>query len=264
MGETSAALRALVVDDEPLGRERMRAGLGRMAGLEVIGECEDGLAAVSAIRELRPELVLLDVQMPGLDGFGVVEAVGAGRMPAVVFVTAYDQYAVQAFEVHALDYVLKPFDPARFEAAVRRAADLVRLRRVDEAGRRLAALVRELPAPPELEPPGGGCATRVLVRQGEGFGFVQTEDIDWLEAAGNYVRLHAGTRSWLIRSTLAAVAEALDPARFVRIHRSTIVNLDRVREIQPWVGGDYLAILTDGRRLRVSRTHRDALLRPFA
>ena len=251
-----------MVDDEPLARERMRTGLGRIPDVAVIGECADGIEAVTAIREQRPELVLLDIQMPGLDGFGVVEAIGVARMPAVVFVTAYDRYALQAFEVHALDYVLKPFDPTRFEAAVRHAIEQVRMRRVDEAGHRLAALLRELP--PGLEPAAGPYATRILVRQGEGFGFVETARVDWLEAAGNYVRVHAEGRSWLIRATLAAVTASLDPARFVRIHRSTIVNVDRVREVQPWVGGDYVAILNDGRQLRVSRTHREALLRPFA
>jgi two-component system LytT family response regulator len=138
----------------------------------------------------------------------------------------------------------------------------VRMRRVGEAGLRLAAMMRELP--PRLEPTGGRYATRILVREGEGFGFVETSRVEWLEAAGNYVRLHSGERSWLIRATLGAVQESLDPARFVRIHRSTIVNADRVREIQPWVGGDYIAILKDGRKLRVSRTHREGLLRPIA
>ena len=255
-------LRTLVVDDEPLARERMRTGLARIADVEVVGECADGIEATAAIRELDPELVLLDIQMPGLDGFGVVEAVGVERMPAVVFVTAYDRYALQAFEVHALDYVLKPFDPARFEAAVRHAVEQARLRRADLAGQRLAALLRDLP--PALESVAGAYATRILVRQGEGFGFVETARVDWLEAAGNYVRVHADGRSWLIRATLGSVMTSLDPGRFVRIHRSTIVNVDRVREVQPWVGGDYIAILTDGRQLRVSRTHRDELLRPFA
>jgi two-component system LytT family response regulator len=255
-------VRVLLVDDEPLARERMRTALARIPGIEVAGESADGLEAVAAILERRPDLVLLDIQMPGLDGFGVVERVGAERMPAVVFVTAFDRYAVQAFEVHALDYVMKPFDPTRFDAAVRRGMEQVRLRRMGQASRQLTSLMRELP--PGLEPPASRYATRILVREGEGFGFVETGRLDWLEAAGNYVRLHAAERSWLIRATLAAVQESLDPARFVRIHRSTIVNVERIREIQPWVGGDYVAILKDGRKLRVSRTHREDLLRPIA
>jgi two-component system, LytTR family, response regulator len=262
MSDPIPAIRVLVVDDEPLARERMRTALGRIREVEIEAECADGLEAAAAIVERRPDLVLLDIQMPGLDGFGVVERVGVEQMPAVVFVTAFDRYALRAFEVHALDYVLKPFDPARFDAAIQRAMEQVRMRRVGEAGLRLAAMMRELP--PRLEPTGGRYATRILVREGEGFGFVETSRVEWLEAAGNYVRLHSGERSWLIRATLGAVQESLDPARFVRIHRSTIVNADRIREIQPWVGGDYIAILKDGRKLRVSRTHREGLLRPIA
>jgi two-component system LytT family response regulator len=255
-------VRVLLVDDEPLARERMRSALARIPGTDAAGECADGLDAVKAIRERRPDLVLLDIQMPGLDGFGVVEALGAERMPAVVFVTAYDTYALHAFEVHALDYVLKPFEPGRFDAAVRRGIEQVRCRRVGEMGRRLSALLRELP--PGLDPAAARHATRILVREGEGFGFVETGRVDWLESAGNYVRIHGGGRHWLVRATLGAMQETLDPARFVRIHRSTIVNVERIREIQPWVAGDYVAILRDGTKLRVSRTHREELLRPMA
>jgi two-component system, LytTR family, response regulator len=262
MSDPAPAVRILLVDDEPLARERMRTALSRIQAVEIAGECADGLEALAAIAKREPDLVLLDIQMPGLDGFGVIERVGVERMPTVVFVTAFDSYAVRAFEVHALDYVMKPFDPARFDAAVRRGMEQVRLRRMGEAGQRLAALMRELP--PGLEPAHGRYATRILVREGGGFGFVETDRVDWLEAAGNYVRLHAAERRWLIRATLGAVHESLDPARFVRIHRSTIVNVGRIREVQPWVGGDYIAILKDGRRLRVSRTHREALLRPLA
>ncbi len=262
MSDPAHPIRVLLVDDEPLARERMRTALGRMPEVEIEGECADGLEAAAAIVDRRPDLVLLDIQMPGLDGFGVVERVGAERMPAVVFVTAFDRYALQAFEVHALDYVLKPFDPVRFEDAVRRGVEQVRMRRAGGTSRPLAAMMRELP--PGLEPSGGQYASRILVREGEGFGFVETSRVDWLAAAGNYVRLHAGERSWLIRATLGALQEALDPARFVRIHRSTIVNVERIREIQPWVGGDYIAILRDGRQLRVSRTHREDLLRPIS
>ena len=262
MSEPTSAVRILLVDDEPLARERMRTALGRLPEIEIAGECADGLEAVAAIERQEADLVLLDIQMPGLDGFGVVEQVGAARMPAVVFVTAYDRFALRAFEVHALDYVLKPFEPARFEAAVLRGIEQVRTRQAGETGRRLASLLRELP--PGLEASADRFASRILVREGEGFGFVEIGRVDWLEAAGNYVRLHAGERRWLIRATLGSVQASLDPARFVRIHRSTIVNVDRIREIQPWVGGDYIAILRDGRQLRVSRTHREELLRPIA
>lgn len=264
MSEPLTPVTVLLVDDEPLARERMRTGLAGLPEVEIVGECADGIEAVAAISRDEADLVLLDIQMPGLDGFGVVEQVGAARMPAVVFVTAYDSYALRAFEVHALDYVLKPFEPARFEAAVRRGIEQVGMRRAGELERRLASLLRELPPEPGLRACGDRYASRILVREGEGFGFVETERLDWLEATGNYVRLYVGQRSWLIRATLGSVQASLDPSRFVRIHRSTIVNLERIREIQPWVGGDYIAILKDGRQLRVSRTYRAEILRPIA
>jgi two-component system LytT family response regulator len=243
----------------------MRMALARMSEVEIVAEGGDGVEAVALIRECRPDLVLLDIQMPGLDGFGVVRTLGARAMPPVVFVTAYDQFALKAFEAHALDYVLKPFDRGRLEEAVARVIELIRMRRAGEVHARVVALLADLPAPPRTAPNGPPtCATRVLVREGEGLGFVATERVDWLEAAGNYVRLHVGTKSHLVRTTLSGILTSLDPSRFVRIHRSLVVNLDRIQEIQPWVGGDYLAILKDGRRLRVSRSFRDDLLKPLA
>lgn len=278
--EGAGPIRALIVDDEPLARDCVRLALEGLEGVEIVGECGDGEGAVAAIRDTAPDLVLLDVQMPGLDGFGVVERIGPQAMPAVVFVTAYDEHAVRAFEVHALDYVMKPFDDERLAEAVRHAIRQIRLRAAGELGRRLAAVLLDLPAPFGPETTDGdpdasgdrdaddardrGYATRVMVRDRDRFRFVETESIDWLEAAGNYVRLHTGDRSHLIRATLTGTLERLDPARFVRIHRSTAVNVERIREVQPWVGSDYVAILQDGRQLRVSRTYRDELLRPLS
>jgi len=257
--------RVVIVDDEPPARARMRTALARMAEVEVVAECGDGVEAVAVIGERRPDVVLLDVQMPGLDGFGVVDRLDPAALPVVVFVTAYDQFALRAFEVHALDYVLKPFDRRRLLDAVERAVAQVRMRRVGEATARLSALLAELPSHrPAGGPAAGPYAARILVPEGEGVGFVECDRVDWFEAAGNYVRLHVGTRTHLIRNTLSGLAAALDPARFVRIHRSTVVNLDRVREIQPWVGGDHLAILKDGRQLRVSRHYRTDLLKPLS
>jgi two-component system LytT family response regulator len=256
------ALRVLIADDEPLARDCIRLALGAERDVEVVAECADGGEAVEAIRRLGPDLVFLDVQMPGLDGFGVVERVGAERMPPIVFVTAYDEHALRAFALHAVDYVLKPFDDRRFRETLRHARRQLRLERESELGRRLAALVRDYAA--LGAGPAGGYATRVLVRHGERSHFVATDEIDWFEAAGNYVRLHAGPRTELIRTTLARLLLQLDPKTFARIHRSTIVNLSRVREVHPWFGGDYVATLTDGQELRVSRSYRDALLRPLS
>jgi len=258
--QQSTKLRALIVDDEPLARDCVRLALDNEDDIEVIAECADGDEAIAAIDELEPDVVFLDVQMPGTTGFDVVQTIGPSEMPAVVFVTAFDEHALRAFEVHALDYVLKPFDDERFADAVEHARRTIRGRREEESFRRgLSALLDEVGGR------GGGerrFATRLMVRLRDRIHFVRTEDVDWFEAAGNYVRLHAGDKSHLIRSTMSALEEQLDPTRFVRIHRSTIVNLDRIKEVQPWAGGDYLAILKDGRQLKISRGYRDALLRP--
>lgn len=255
-------LRALVVDDEPLARDNVRLALEKELDVEVIAECPDGEAAIEAIRELEPDIVFLDVQMPGLTGFDVVEEIGPEEMPAVVFVTAFDEHALRAFEVHALDYVLKPFDDERFGDAVDHARRTLRARRDEESFRRgLSALLNDVQGG-SSEGGRSRFASRLMVRLRDRIHFVRTEDVDWFEAAGNYVRLHVADRSHLIRSTMSAIEERLDPQQFVRIHRSTIVNVDRIKEIQPWAGGDYLAILKSGQQLRISRGYRDALLKP--
>jgi two-component system LytT family response regulator len=262
--EPDRAIRVLIVDDEPLARDCVRLALGREADVEVVGECGDGRSAVSAIRQRSPDLVFLDVQMPGLDGFGVVEAIGPARMPPVVFVTAYDAHAIRAFRLHATDYLLKPFDDVRFGEAVAHARRQMREARESAMGRRLVALLDDVRSAKEPAPSRQPYATRVLVRQGERLEFLPLDTVDWIETAGNYVRLHAGTRAEVVRTTLAGLLEQLDPAVFVRIHRSVVVNVTRVRAVHPWYGGDYTATLTDGRELRVSRHYRDALLRPVS
>jgi two-component system LytT family response regulator len=257
-------IRALIVDDEPLARDCVRLALGREADIEVVGECGDGRSAVSAIRQWSPDLIFLDVQMPGLDGFGVVEAIGPERMPQVVFVTAYDAHAIRAFRLHATDYLLKPFDDVRFGEAVAHARRRMREARESAVARRLVALLDDVRSGNVTPPPRQPYASRVMVRQGERLEFLPLDTVDWIETAGNYVRLHAGTRTEVVRTTLAGLLEQLDPAVFVRIHRSVVVNVTRVRAVHPWYGGDYTATLTDGRELRVSRHYRDALLRPVS
>jgi two-component system LytT family response regulator len=246
-------VRTLIVDDEPLARGRLRDLLAEDREVVVAGECADGHEAVAAIRDLAPDLVFLDVQMPALDGFGVVAAVGPERMPLTVFVTAFDRYALKAFEVHALDYLLKPFDQERFEIALRRAKE--HLGRRIEAGMRdklLALLADAQPtAPPPLE--------RIAIKSGGSVYFLRTEEIDWIEAAGNYTRLHVGKKAHLLRETMSALEGKLHPKRFVRIHRSTIVNLERVRELQPYFHGDYVVLLHDGTQLTLSRNYRPKL-----
>lgn len=242
-------LRALVVDDETLARQRIRHLLKRAADIDVAGECANGLEAVKAIEDLSPDLVFLDIQMPELDGFGVVEAVGADRMPSTLFITAYDQHALRAFEVHALDYLLKPFSPLRFHQALERARRWC-ARQPAEKGPDLEALLAEL----RQERP---WVDRLLVRQGDRHVLVKTAALQWIEAEDNYVRLHVEGTSHLLRKTMTGLLARLDPAQFRRIHRSAIVNLDCIKEFQPWTGGDYLVIMRDGTRLTLSRTFRE-------
>ena len=210
----------------------------------------NGRAAVAAIDRHCPDLVFLDIQMPGLDGFDVVEQVGPDRMPPVVFVTAYDRHALQAFRLHALDYLLKPFDDERFGEMLLHARHQIGRARAGDLSERLSALIA-----------GRSFATRILIRDGDRMEFMPVAAIHWIEAAGNYVKVHSGSRVELVRVTLSSLVERLDPAVFARIHRSVVVNLAMVREIHPWYGGDYKAVLTDGRELRVSRRYRERLLR---
>jgi two-component system LytT family response regulator len=244
--------RVLIVDDEPLARERLRSLLSEDSGFEVAGEAGDGAAAAQAIATLNPDLVFLDVQMPGGDGFDVIDAVGADKMPFVVFVTAYDRYALRAFDVHALDYLLKPFDRERFRQALTRANQQLDKQKEGDIERRLAAIVNDLR-------PTKARADRFVVKSGGRIFFVRTSEIDWIEAAGNYVKLHVGNDSHLIRETMNNVEGKLSPETFVRIHRCHIVNIEQVRELQPWFNGEYVVFLKNGTRLTLSRGYRERL-----
>jgi two-component system LytT family response regulator len=243
-------VRVMIVDDEELARQRIRRLLAREDDVEVVGEASDGVQAVESIRSLTPDLVFLDVQMPEADGFDVLDAVGLPTMPVVVFVTAYDGYALRAFEVHALDYLLKPFSRDRFQTALARAREEVRRRRDDPASDRekLAALVRELRE-------SGKRPRRLIVRDGGRVSFLRVEEIDWVESAGNYLRIHVGAETHLLRGTLKGCAERLDPESFLRISRSTIVNLERVRAVHPWTRGELVVVLRDGTQLPTTGHH---------
>jgi two-component system, LytTR family, response regulator len=250
--------RVLVADDEPLAREGLVAALAHAPGVVVVAACADGVDALDAIRRLRPDVALLDVQMPGLDGLAVAAALmgesgaGGGR-PAVVFVTAYDEHAVRAFELHAVDYVLKPYSPERVRAAVARAEGRLRAGAAGALDGRMQALLAALEARPRW-------AERLVVASAGRVEVVPVPDVDWIESEGNYVRLHLGPRSLLHREPLKALLERLDPQRFARVHRSAAVNLDRVRELRPLPNGDYVAVLEDGVRVPLSRTYRDGVL----
>jgi two-component system, LytTR family, response regulator len=247
-------IRTLVVDDDPLSRKRIRAFLEREDDVEVVGECADGAEAIPRIRQERPDLVFLDVQMPGVDGFGVVEAIGADRMPVTVFASAYVEFALRAFEAYALDYLLKPFDEERFQRTLARAREATQARR-PLSDPRLDALVQFLQSPARPEYP-----QLMAVKSGDQYRFVEVADIDWIEADGNYIRLHMGKQERLVHKTLAEMEERLlDPSRFVRIHRSTIVNLSRIASVEPLFNRELSVALKDGTRLVCSRRYRPGL-----
>lgn len=250
-------LKVLIVDDERAARHRLEDLLARHADVEVVGQASSGREAVEAIARLAPDLVFLDVQMPGLSGMEVVREVGPSHMPAVIFVTAYDQYAIEAFDVAALDYLLKPFDDERFKQALARARAMLAVRAIDDLQRRLATLLGGTPAPVPFSASSPAAEPRYLERIGvEMRGqmrIVPVERIDFITASGSYAELHVGDDTFVIRAQMQALEERLDPSRFFRIHRSTIVQLDRVDSLIFSAGGDYAVRLRDGRHLRVGR-----------
>ncbi|MFL5538084.1 MAG: LytR/AlgR family response regulator transcription factor [Longimicrobiaceae bacterium] len=249
----SPPVRAVIVDDEPLARERLRSLLAERPGYALVAECPDGEAAVAVVGRERPDLVFLDVEMPGLDGFGVLEALGDDAPPHVVFVTAYDRYAVRAFDVRALDYLLKPIQRPRFDEALARLEARRERGGTPEGGTpeewaAIQDLLRELRAR-------RGYPSRLVVRSGAQVAFVPTAEVEWIEADGNYARIHARGRDYLLRETMKAIEARLDPDRFVRIHRSAIVNVERISTVEPYFHGEYVVTLAGGRRLIASRTH---------
>ena len=245
-------IRAAIVDDEPLARRRIRNLLLEVRDVEVIAECANGKEAIESLEESPPDLLFLDIQMPEIDGFDVLQAVGVGRVPAVIFVTAFDQFALRAFEAHALDYLLKPFDDERFGAALQRARERIRQQQGGDLDRRLDALLENVRGEQ-------GYRRRLVVPSGHRSIFVRTEHIDWIEAERNYVRLHVGDRAYLLRENLTRIASALDPAQFCRIHRSTIVNIDRIQTVEALFHGEYLLVLQDGTKLTSGRSYRHNL-----
>jgi two-component system LytT family response regulator len=245
--DVSEPLRVLLVDDEPLARQALRLLLADDPELAIVGECS-GAGGAAEVERTRAEILFLDVQMPEVDGFDLLEQVGIDRAPVVVFVTAYSDYALRAFDVHAIDYLLKPVADERFAHALARAKTLARLRRAGEqADARLGALLREH----------SRVTRRILVRDRDRTHVLDVATIDWIEAADYYAQIHAGGQTHLLRETMTELAERLDPARFFRVHRSAIINLDRVREIHPLLHGDRELVLADGTRVRLSRTRRE-------
>ncbi len=248
------AIRTIIVDDEPLARDKLRGFLDHEEGLEVVGECGDGKTAVVEIEKLRPDLVFLDVQMPELDGIEVIENLDLDPMPLVVFTTAFDEYAVEAFRVHAVDYLLKPFDRKRFREAMTQVRAVVQRQQVDAIRDQLQALLVDIE-----DKRAKSYRDRVVIKSAGRVVFLKVEEIDWIDAAGNYVRIHTKGDSHLLRETMSRLETRLDPSTFLRIHRSTIVNIERIKELQQQFHGDYLVVLRSGQRLTLSRSYRDKL-----
>jgi two-component system, LytTR family, response regulator len=245
-------IRALVVDDEPLARAMIREMLESDSEVEIVGECTNGREAVEAIKSSAPDIVFLDIQMPEVGGFEVLESLDPKASPYVIFVTAYDQYAVRAFEVHALDYLLKPFDRERFEVAWQRAKSQIRLDRTSRRDQDIIALLEELKAGPRY-------LERLVIKNGGRVFFLHVQDVHCIEAEGNYVRVYDNQKGYLLRETISSLEEQLDPKQFLRIHRSAIVKIDRIKEMQPWFHGEYRIIMENGKQLALSRNYRSNL-----
>lgn len=243
--------RTLIVDDERLARQRIRRFLASEPDFEASGECASAPEALAWLRHNPADVLFLDIQMPEMSGFDLLAAVPAS-IPVIIFVTAYDEYALRAFEVNAFDYLLKPFDRQRFQRCIQRARTQLSRVRTGELNQRLLGLLADLRGRREE-------AARFAVKNGGRVFFVRTDEIDWIEAADNYVCLHAGPESHLIRETMNSVEAKLDPGKFARIHRSAIVNVNRIKELQPWFRGDYVVLLESGTKLTLSRTYRDRL-----
>lgn len=257
----SPRIRAVIIDDEPAARRGVRMLLERDGGVDIVGEASGGIEAADLIRREKPDLAFLDVQMPGSDGFAALARLEPVSTPVVVFVTAYDEYALKAFEVHAVDYLLKPYDDARFAAALQRGKDEVRRRQADSVNSRLTQLLDylqrsdERAAAPKEDPVGD----RILIKSSGEIFFLKAEEIDWIEAEGDYMKFHVAGRAHLMRETMARLEARLDPKRFIRIHRSTIVNIDRLRKLSPSFAGEYAVILHDGTKLKLSRGYHERI-----
>jgi len=245
-------IRTLIVDDEPLARERLAKWLSQEPDLELIGECGDGREAVAAIRRDQPDLLFLDVQMPELDGFDVLAELGGETLPAVIFVTAYDQFAVRAFEIHAVDYLLKPFDRERLQTALRRAVARIEPRQPGALPEHLAALLQDLKSENKL-------GDRLAIKADGRVLFVRFADIDCIEADDNYAKIHAGSDTHLLRETMNSLEGRLPAKKFLRISRSVIVNVERIKELHPLFHGEYSVLLRNGAKVTLSRSYRDKL-----
>jgi two-component system, LytTR family, response regulator len=252
------AIRTIIADDEHLSRQKLRLLLDSEPGVQVVAECQDGEQTVDAVQAHKPDLLLIDIRMPDMDGFDVLTKIADNEMPVVVFTTAYDQFAIRAFDAHALDYLLKPFEQERLHEAIERTrAELLKSYNLNLTSRILDLLAQK--ARPQTET--RQTDDRMVIRAGGKVVFLDVKDIDWIEAAANYVKLNVGKDSYLLREGIGNIAERLDPDRFVRIHRSVIVNVRKIKELQPCESGEYIAVLKNGKELSCSRGYRAQLQR---
>jgi two-component system LytT family response regulator len=261
MSAETKKIRTLIVDDEPLARRTIRDLLADDPEIEIIGEAKSGLEAVNLIRKHGPDLLFLDIQMPGMNGFEALAEIEHERIPAIVFVTAFDQYALKAFEVHALDYLLKPFSDKRFKEALRQAKTNVELKKINRLSQSLLALLGEQAGGEPAIAKRKGSLTRFMVRSGGRVTFIKADDVDWIAAEDYYIKLHVAGKSHLLRLSMNELEEKLDPERFLRIHRSTIVNFERIKELHQNPNGEYVVVLKNGAELKLSRSRRERLER---
>ena len=248
----NSPIKALIADDEALARRFICRMLKDDHDVEIVGECSNGREAVAMIRKQNPDLVFLDVQMPEMDGFAVLESIGTERLPEIIFATAYEQYAIRAFELHALDYLLKPFDQARFKDAIKHAKERFRSERRNEGRTQISALLESIKNKPQY-------LDRLMIKAAGRITFLSIDEINWIEADDKYVHLHTGKITPMVRQTLSAMETQLDPQKFRRVHRSAIVNVGRIKELQPLFSGDHSILLEDGTKLTLSRNYKDKL-----
>jgi two-component system LytT family response regulator len=259
MSTKTKKIKTLIVDDEPLARRTLRDLLADDAEIEIIGECKSGPETVNFIRRQLPDLLFLDIQMPGMNGFEALAKVEYERIPAIIFVTAFDQYALKAFEVHALDYLLKPFTDKRFQEALRQARTRVELREINRLSQDLIALLGEQAGTETLAARRKSFLTRFMIKSGGRVTFIKASEVDWIAADDYYIKLHAHGKSHLLRISMNELEEKLDPKRFLRIHRSTIINFDYVKELHQNPNGEYVVVLKNGTELKLSRNRRERL-----
>ncbi len=257
--DADQTLRVILVDDEPLAIQKLRHFLKKEEGVEIVAECLNGEDAIAAIRKHAPDLIFLDIQMPEMDGFAMLRRLDDDEMPGVIFATAYDEFALKAFDVHALDYLLKPFDRDRFSQALAHARERLKPPASDAVHSQLRSLLDVVAQSAQSAQP----VDRLIIKSEGKVLFVKKDDIDWLEAAGNYIKLHCGAETHMLRETMNSIQNQLDGSKFLRVHRGTIVNIERIKEMHPWFNGEYKILLTTNAQLIMSRGFHEQFTRTF-